>query len=185
MATATLPAEPRIPAQPATEPPAQPPAKPPAQQPARPTDAVYRRRWLTLAVLSLSLLVIVVDTTIVNVAIPTLAADLHAGATALEWMIDSYTLVFAALLLPFGNLGDRYGRHRALAAGMIVFGAASLGAALSSTATELIVWRAAMGAGAALVTPATMAILTSVFTVPAERAKAIGIWSAVSGLGVA
>ncbi|HEY7486801.1 MAG TPA: DHA2 family efflux MFS transporter permease subunit [Streptosporangiaceae bacterium] len=149
------------------------------------TDTVYRRRWLTLGVLSLSLLVIVVDTTIVNVAIPTLSAQLHAGATALEWIIDSYTLVFAALLLPAGNLGDRYGRHRALAVGMAVFGAASLGAALSSSAAELIAWRAVMGAGAALVTPATMAILTSVFTDAAERAKAIGIWSAMSGLGVA
>lgn len=135
--------------------------------------------------LSLSLLVIVVDTTIVNVAVPTLAAQLHAGASALEWIVDAYTLAFAALLLPAGFLGDRYGRHRALGAGLAIFGAASLGAALSSTATELTVWRAVMGVGAALVSPATMAVLTGVFTNPAERAKAIGIWSAVSGLGVA
>jgi EmrB/QacA subfamily drug resistance transporter len=147
--------------------------------------AVHGRRWLTLAVLSLSLLVIVVDTTIVNVAVPTLAAQLSAGPSALEWIVDAYTLAFAALLLPAGFLGDRYGRHKALAAGLAIFGAASLGAALSSTATELTIWRALMGAGAALVSPATMAVLTGVFTNPAERAKAIGIWSAVSGLGVA
>jgi EmrB/QacA subfamily drug resistance transporter len=147
--------------------------------------APVRRRWWTLAVLSLSLLVIVVDTTIVNVAIPTFAAQLHAGATALEWIVDAYTLAFAALLLPAGSLGDRYGRHRALAGGMVVFGLSSLGAALATNVTELIVWRTVMGVGAALVMPATMAVLTSVFTNPAERAKAIGIWSAVSGLGVA
>lgn len=149
------------------------------------TDTAHRRRWFTLAVLSLSLLVIVVDTTIVNVAIPTLAADLHAGPTALEWIVDSYTLAFAALLLPAGSLGDRYGRHRMLAAGMAIFGGSSLGAALSSTSGQLIAWRAIMGVGAALVMPATMAVLTSVFTNPAERAKALGVWSAMTGLGVA
>jgi EmrB/QacA subfamily drug resistance transporter len=157
------------------------PTETPASQAPQPSP----RRWYTLAVLCLSLLVIVVDTTIVNVAIPTLAASLHAGTTALEWIIDSYTLVFAALLLPAGSLGDRFGRHRALAAGMLVFGAGSLAAALSSTSAQLIAARAVMGVGAAFIMPATMAVLTSVFTDPAERAKAIGIWSAVSGLGVA
>jgi EmrB/QacA subfamily drug resistance transporter len=159
---------------------------PPGTGPALPrAGASSQRRWLTLAVLSLSLLLIVIDTTIVNIAIPTLATALHASPSELEWVVDAYTLAFAALLLPAGNLGDRYGRHRALAAGLAIFGAASLGAALARTAPELIAWRAVMGAGAALVMPATMAVLTSVFTDPAERARAIGIWSAVSGLGVA
>ncbi len=148
-------------------------------------DKVHRRRWLTLAVLSLSLLIIITDTTIVNVAIPTLADKLRAGPSALEWIVDAYTLAFATLLLPAGAFGDRYGRHRALAIGMAVFGLASLGASLSTSATELIVWRTVMGAGAALVSPATMALLTTVFTDAAERAKAIGIWSSASGLGVA
>ncbi|WP_344275255.1 DHA2 family efflux MFS transporter permease subunit, partial [Actinomadura napierensis] len=147
--------------------------------------APYPRRWYTLGVLCLSLLVIVVDTTIVNVAIPTLASALGAGSGALAWIVDSYTLVFAALLLPAGGLGDRYGRHRALTAGMLVFGAGSLGAALSSTAGQLIAARAVMGVGAAFIMPATLALLTAVFTDPRERAKAIGLWSAVSGLGVA
>ncbi|WP_433471995.1 DHA2 family efflux MFS transporter permease subunit [Spirillospora sp. CA-142024] len=147
--------------------------------------ASHPRRWFTLAVLCLSLLVIVVDTTIVNVAIPTLASSLGASAGALAWIVDSYTLVFAALLLPAGTLGDRFGRHRALAAGMLVFGAGSLGAAMSATAGQLIAARAVMGAGAALIMPATLALLTAVFTDPRERARAIGLWSAVSGVGVA
>ncbi|TDD89864.1 DHA2 family efflux MFS transporter permease subunit [Actinomadura darangshiensis] len=159
--------------------------KSPSPAAAVPAQAPYPRRWYTLAVLCLSLLVIVVDTTIVNVAIPTLASSLGAGAGALAWIVDSYTLVFAALLLPAGTLGDRFGRHRALAAGMLVFGAGSLGAALSATAGQLIAARAVMGAGAALIMPATLALLTAVFTDPRERAKAIGLWSAVSGLGVA
>jgi EmrB/QacA subfamily drug resistance transporter len=145
----------------------------------------HRRRWLTLAVLSLSLLVVITDTTIVTVAIPTLAGRLHAGPSSLEWIVDSYTLAFATLLLPAGALGDRYGRQRALAVGMAIFGTASLGAALSTSATELIVFRTMMGGGAALISPATMALLTTVFTDPAERTKAIGIWSSAAGLGVA
>ncbi|WP_083418190.1 DHA2 family efflux MFS transporter permease subunit [Pseudofrankia sp. BMG5.36] len=159
----------------------------PASLGARPASAPgpFRRRWATLAVLCLSLLVIVVDTTIVNVALPTLSRDLHPTASGLAWIVDAYTLAFAALLLPAGALGDRYGRHRALAAGLIVFGAGSLGAALTTTTAQLIALRALMGAGAAFVMPATLSILTSVFTDPAERVKAIGLWSGVSGLGVA
>src|SRR5580692_6880829 len=143
------------------------------------------RRWLALAVLCLSMLVTVVDTTIVNVALPTLAVRLHASASSLEWIVDAYPLSFAALLLPAGGAGDRFGRHRALAAGMAVFGAASLGAALSSSAAELTAWRAVMGAGAALVIPASMAIMTVLFPSAAERARAIAVWSGVSALGVA
>src|SRR5260370_28856040 len=108
-----------------------------------------RRRWLALAVLSLSMLLTVIDTTIVNVALPTLAARLHANPSSLEWIVDAYTLSVAALLLPAGSAGDRFGRHRALATGMAVFGAASLGAALSSSAAELTIWRAGVGGGGA------------------------------------
>jgi len=147
--------------------------------------AVSRRRWLTLAVLCLSLLITVVDATIVNVALPTLAHDLRAGTAGLQWITDAYTLTFAALLLLAGALADRFGRHRALAAGLAVFAVGSLSAALTRTPAELIAARAVMGTGAAFIMPATLSILSSVFTVPAERAKAIGIWSAVSGLGVA
>lgn len=144
-----------------------------------------RRRWYTLAVLCLSLLVIVIDTTIVNVALPTLATHLHASTASLQWIVDAYTLTFAALLLLAGALADRYGRHYALRAGLAIFGLGSLSAAFTHTAAELIAARAVMGLGAAFIMPATLSVITSVFTVPRERAKAIGIWSAVSGLGVA
>ncbi len=143
------------------------------------------RRWLALAVLSLSMLTTVVDTTIVNVALPTLAVRLHASASALEWIVDAYTLSFAALLLPAGSAGDRFGRHRALTAGMALFGAASLGAALSPDASTLTAWRAVMGAGAALVIPASMATLVVLFPAASERARAIAVWSGTSALGVA
>jgi EmrB/QacA subfamily drug resistance transporter len=154
----------------------------PAQAPARTT---YTRRWYTLGVLCLSLLVIVVDSTIVNVALPTFTRDLHASASGLQWIVDAYTLTFAALLLLAGAIADRYGRHHALAAGLAVFAAGSLAAAFTHTTAELIAARAVMGIGGAFIMPATLSIITSVFTDPAERTKAIGLWSAVSGLGVA
>ena len=91
---------------------------------------MFENRWATLAVLCLSLLVIVVDTTIVNVALPTLARELQTGPSGLAWVVDAYALVFAAMLLPAGSLGDRYGRDRALAFGLAVFAAGSLGAAV-------------------------------------------------------
>jgi EmrB/QacA subfamily drug resistance transporter len=136
-------------------------------------------------VLCLSLLVIVVDSTIVNVALPTLARQLHAQTSGLQWIVDGYTLAFAALLLPAGTLADRFGRHYALSGGLALFAAGSLAAAFTSTTAELITARAVMGVGAAFIMPATLSILTSVFSHPAERAKAIGVWTAVSGLGVA
>jgi EmrB/QacA subfamily drug resistance transporter len=143
------------------------------------------RRWWMLAVLCLSVLLVTVDNTIVNVALPTISRDLHASTEALQWVADGYTLAFAGLLLVGGNLGDRYGRRRFLQAGLALFGLASAAAALSHTGGELIAARAAMGAAAALIYPATLAILNDVFAVPRERATAIGIWSAVSGLAVA
>jgi EmrB/QacA subfamily drug resistance transporter len=152
---------------------------------ARHASASSRRKWYTLAVLCLSLLITVVDSTIVNVALPTLARDLRAGTSGLQWITDSYTLVFGALLLLAGAIADRFGRHHSLAAGLVVFAVGSLAAALTRTTGELIAARAVMGIGAAFIMPATLSILTSVFTNPGERAKAIGIWSAISGLGVA
>src|SRR5215470_16587848 len=178
--TATL-APPRQSSQPRTSA----PGKPAAVRPAAAQSAVARRKWAMLAVLCLSLLVIVVDTTIVNVALPTLARQLHATTSGLQWIVDAYTLAFASLLLLAGALADRYGRHRALAAGLAAFAAASLAAALTRTTGELIAARAAMGMAAAFIMPATLSILTSVFTDRAERARAIGLWAAVSGLGVA
>jgi EmrB/QacA subfamily drug resistance transporter len=155
--------------------------------PARPPtpEQIQARRWATLGVLCLSLLVIVVDGSIVNVALPTLVRQLHASTASLQWVADAYTLAMAGLLLSLGSLGDRIGRHRTLAGGLIVFGLGSTLAGLSGSAGELIASRVVMGVGAAAIMPATLSILTNVFTVPAERAKAIAMWSAVSGLGVA
>jgi EmrB/QacA subfamily drug resistance transporter len=148
------------------------------------TDA-DRRRWWILSVLCLSVLLVVVDNTIVNVALPTMSRQLSASTQGLQWIVDAYTLVFAGLLLAGGNLGDRIGRRRVLQVGLVLFALASVGAALSRTTGELIAGRAAMGAAAALIYPATLALLTSTFTDARERATAIGIWSAVSGLAVA
>jgi EmrB/QacA subfamily drug resistance transporter len=146
---------------------------------------IYARRWATLAVLCLSLLVVVVDNTVVNVALPTLVRHLHASTTSLQWVVDAYTLALAGLLLTLGSLGDRLGRHRLLAGGLVVFGVGSALAAVSGSADRLIVCRALMGVGAAAIMPATLSILTNVFTDPKERPRAIALWSAVSGLGVA
>ena len=143
------------------------------------------RRWWILAVLCLSVLLVVVDNTIVNVALPTISRDLSASTSALQWVVDGYTLSFAGLLLLGGNLGDRLGRRRMLQLGLVLFGVFSVGAALSHSTGELIAARALMGFAAALVYPATLAILNNVFTVARERAIAIGVWSAVSGLAVA
>jgi len=146
-------------------------------------DRAYSRRWWTLGVLCLSLLVIVVDTTIVNVALPTFARDLHASSSGLQWIVDAYTLTFAALLLLAGAIADRYGRHRALAFGLGLFAFGSLAAAFTQTTSELIAARAVMGVGGAFIMPATLSIITAVFTDHAERTRAIGLWSAVSGFG--
>src|SRR4051794_21183097 len=142
------------------------------------------RRWRILAVLCLSLLVISLDNTILNVALPTLQVDLGASASQLQWIVDSYMLVFAGLLLTAGALGDRFGRRRALEAGMLLFGLGSVLSGLAGSSSMLIATRALMGVGGALIMPSTLSILTNVF--PAgERAKAIGVWAAVSGLGIA
>jgi EmrB/QacA subfamily drug resistance transporter len=143
------------------------------------------RRWLALGVLCLSLLAIVIDNTIVNVALPTLARDLDADLSELQWVVDAYTLVFAGLLLLAGALGDRFGRRRTLLAGLAVFGLASAAAAFAGGVDLLIAGRAIMGAGAAFIMPATLSLLTSVFTDTRERAMAIGIWAATAGVGVA
>lgn len=147
--------------------------------------AVHERRWITLGVLCLSLLIIVMDNTILNVAIPSLMVDLGATNSQIQWIIDSYVLVFAGLLLTTGSLSDRFGRKGALQLGIVLFGIGSVAAAMSTTATQLIFTRAFMGIGGALIMPATLSILTNVFRDPTERGRAIAIWAGFSGLGVA
>jgi EmrB/QacA subfamily drug resistance transporter len=143
----------------------------------------HARRWKTLGVLSLSLVIIGLDNTILNVALPTLQDEFHASASKLQWMVDSYLLVFAGLLLVFGVLGDRYGRKRALQAGVSIFGLASLGALVADSADQVIAVRAAMGVGAALIMPATLSIIANLFT-GKERGKAIAIWAALAAVGI-
>ena len=144
---------------------------------------VYARRWRTLAVLSLSLLIIGLDNTILNVALPSLQDEFDASSSTLQWMVDSYLLVFAGLLLTMGTLGDRFGRKRALQAGLLLFGSASLAVLVVNTSSQLIVVRSIMGIGGALIMPATLSIISNVFP-REERAKAIGVWAAFAAIGV-
>lgn len=147
-------------------------------------ELMYRRRWWILGVLCLSLVVITLDNTILNVALPTLVRELDASNSQLQWIVDSYTLVFAGLLLTAGALGDRFGRKGALQIGLLVFAVGSGLSALATDPNHLIATRALMGVGGAFIMPATLSILTNVF--PAEeRGRAIGIWAGVSGLGIA
>ena len=127
----------------------------------------YERRWWILGVLCLSLLVIGLDNTILNVALPTLVRDLGASTSQLQWIVDAYTLVFAGLLLTAGSLSDRYGRRTALASGLVIFGVGSLASAFAGSASTLIFTRALMGVGGAFIMPSTLSILTNVF--PAEE----------------
>jgi EmrB/QacA subfamily drug resistance transporter len=147
--------------------------------------AIHRRRWATLAVLCLSLLVIGIDNTVLNVALPTLVEELGASASQQQWIVDAYVLVFASLLLTAGMLADRLGRRGTLQVGLCVFGLGSVTAAFASSAGMLIGARAVMGVGGAAIMPPTLSILTNVFTDPRERARAIGMWAAVAGLGIA
>jgi MFS transporter, DHA2 family, multidrug resistance protein len=146
---------------------------------------VHDRRWVTLGVLCLSLLIIVMDNTILNVAIPSLIRDLDASNSEIQWIVDSYVIVFAGLLLTTGSLSDRFGRKGALQLGIVLFALGSVAAAMSETATQLILTRAFMGIGGALIMPATLSILTNVFRDPTERGRAIAIWAGFSGLAVA
>lgn len=143
----------------------------------------HPRRWTALAVLSLTLVAVTLDTSVLNTALPSLARNLGASTSDLQWIVDAYTLVFATALILAGALGARLGARRAVVGGLVVFGAGSVAAALSDTPGQLIAWRAVMGLGAAFVMPATLAIVTRMFP-PAERAKAFGIWSAATGIGV-
>src|SRR3954463_9713371 len=118
-------------------------------------EAAYRRRWAALAVLCFSLLVIGLDNTILNVALPRLAEELNASNSQLQWIVDGYTLVYAGLLLTAGSLGDRFGRKGALSIGLAIFGIGSVLSAVVGTAGELIATRSLMGLGAALIMPAT------------------------------
>ena len=142
-------------------------------------------KWSILAILSFALALISLDNTIVNVALPSLQEELGASTAQLQWVVDAYSVLFAGTLLFAGSLGDRFGRKRILLIGLVIFGTGSLAAGASPDANVLIACRALMGIGGAFIMPSTLSILVQTFTVPKERAQAIGIWAAVAGVGVA
>src|SRR5918911_413610 len=146
-------------------------------------DLKYQRRWKTLAVLALSLVIIGLDNTILNVALPSLQEEFGASASTLQWIVDAYLLAFAGLILTMGTLGDRFGRKLALQAGLLLFGGGSLAVLAVESSGQLIAVRAVMGIGGALIMPATLSIISNVFP-REERAKAIGIWAGLASVGI-
>jgi EmrB/QacA subfamily drug resistance transporter len=159
--------------------------RPVHHDPTEPTSPSDPHRWRILAVLVLALLVTSIDHTIINVALPGMVRDLDASASQLQWIVASYTVVFAGLLLTAGSLGDRFGRRHALLAGLATFTAGSVLSAMATSTGVLIAGRGVMGVGGALVMPTTLSILVNAFGDPRERARAIATWTAVAGAGIA
>ncbi|MEV8107574.1 MFS transporter, partial [Streptomyces sp. NPDC088135] len=149
------------------------------------TAADGANRWVVLVVLCLSLLLVALDATVLHVAVPAVTEDLRPSAVGLLWIVDAYPLVCASLLILFGTLGDRVGRRRVLLLGYALFGVASAIAAMAESPGVLIVARALLGVGGAMIMPATLSILRQVFPDRRERAVAIGVWSAVAAVGAA
>ncbi len=143
---------------------------------------IHARRWFLLGVMCLSLVMVVMSVSGLNVAIPTMQESLEATATDLQWIVDSYAIVFAGLLLTAGAIGDRFGRKRALQYGLVVFGAGSLIGAVADSVELVVVSRVVSGVGAAFIMPATLSIISAVFP-PHERTKAIAIWAGFAGAG--
>lgn len=148
-------------------------------------DPARKLKTHTLIVTSLGYFIVILDATAKNVALPQIGADLHAGISSLQWIIDSYLVAFAAFLLTAGALSDRFGARRVFSAGLAVFGAGSALSAVGVAPGLIVGFQALAGLGAALVTPASLALLASTFTDPAERGKALGIWATVAGAGTA
>ncbi|MFJ9563577.1 MFS transporter [Streptomyces fuscichromogenes] len=144
----------------------------------------HPRRWLILGVICLAQLTVLLDNTVLNVAIPSLTRELHATTADIQWMINAYSLVQSGLLLTAGSAADRYGRKKMLIAGLVLFGAGSLAAGLAGSTGQLVAARAGMGVGGALLLTTTLAVAMQIFT-PDEHPRAIGIWSAVNALGFA
>src|SRR6202000_438480 len=161
---------------------------PPRSRPPRSKDKRMSRapsKPLVLVALLTASFVINLDTTLVNVALPTLTRELGATTAQLQWVVDAYNLVFAALLLTSGSLSDRFGRKGMLMAGLAVFGLASFAGGYATSPAGLIAARAVMGLGAAMTFPATLSLLTGVFTGRKERAVSIGLWGATAGVAIA
>jgi EmrB/QacA subfamily drug resistance transporter len=147
-------------------------------------NKAFRQRWIALGFMGISLLIISLDNTVLNLALPSIAKNLGSSASQLQWIVDAYVLAIAGLLLTVGYLGDRLGRKPTLMVGMAIFALFSLGAALSKSTGMLIGMRALMGIGAATILPATLSILTATFRDAKERAQAVAIWASVFSLGM-
>ena len=145
---------------------------------------VYERRWLILVVISLGVMTIVLSSSMVNIALPTIQREFSATMADLQWIVNAYMLLFAGLMLFFGAVADRIGHRLMFTAGLCAFVAANVGATLATTAQHIIIWRCVMGAGAAMLLPTTLAIVRSVFP-DNERGKAIGVWAGLNSLGIA
>lgn len=143
------------------------------------------RRWAAVAVLTASLLVVTMDMTILNIALPAMAADIHPTAEQQLWIVDVYSLILAGLLVPFAAVADRWGRKRMLTLGYTIFALASLLVLVADSPAMVIALRTLLGVGGAMIMPNTLSLIRIIFTDPAERAKALGIWAAVAGLGAA
>src|SRR5690242_10703268 len=143
---------------------------------------IHARRWFLLAMMCLSLVLVVMSVSGLVTAIPTMQEALHASGSQIQWILDAYAVVFAGSLLTAGALGDRFGRKRGLLIGLAIFGGASVFAGVASSATQVIAGRAVMGIGAALVMPATLSIITTIFP-PEERTRAIAVWAGFAGAG--
>ena len=146
--------------------------------------AEENRKWITLAAVSFGLFMIMLDNTVVNVALPTMQKDLHVSISQLEWVVIAYALTFASLLITGGKLADLYGRRRIFVVGLAIFTLSSLACGLAPSAGFLIGARAVQGVGAALMNPATLSIIVATFP-PKQRGQAIGIWAGVSALALA
>ena len=144
----------------------------------------YSTRWLGLTFLSVCVAVIAIDNTVLNVALPSLSRALGASASDLQWIVDAYVLIFAALLLTTGTLSDRYGRKRILQIGLVMFAVGSLAAASSSSTVTLLAARAFLGIAAAMMLPSTLSLITTTF-VDEERLRAFSIWASIFSLGFA
>jgi EmrB/QacA subfamily drug resistance transporter len=155
------------------------------QGPAAPDELSRRRRVGILLICSMSLLIVGIDVTIVNVALPSIGRDFHAPLSGLQWAVDSYTLVLASLLMLSGSTADRLGRRRTFVIGLLTFAAGSLLCSLAPNLDALVIFRMVQAVGGSMLNPVAMSIITNTFTVPRERAQAIGIWAAVVGVSMA
>src|SRR3954469_8480876 len=157
--------------------------------PAAPPPAVHElsrnRRVGVLLICCLSLLIVGLDVTAVNVALPSIASDFDAGISSLQWVVDAYTLVLASLLMFSGSMGDRFGRKRTFVAGLAIFSLASLLCSVAPSVELLVAFRVLQAVGGSMLNPVAMSIIANTFTEPRERAQAVGVWGAVFGISMA